>query len=161
MNLVLWHGSVSPTGLRVRTAQFSAISFDASATEILSTLHRGGCLVMPDEQTRRSPERFVRWLEDNRVSELHAPNAMVDAVCEAAAEEGLRLPTLVEIAQAGEAFVLSDRIAVVAARAAGFRTALIRRGPWGHLWADDPLVRRDAEWVIDSIHDLPGLLFSR
>ncbi|APU21291.1 HAD family hydrolase [Actinoalloteichus sp. GBA129-24] len=50
---------------------------------------------------------------------------------------------------------------VVAARAAGFRTALIRRGPWGYLWADDPLVRRDAEWVIDSIHDLPGLLFSR
>jgi amino acid adenylation domain-containing protein len=113
VNLVLWHGSVSPTGPRVRTAQFSAISFDASATEILSTLHRGGCLVVPDEQTRRSPERFVRWLEDNRVSELHAPNAMVDAVCEAATEEGLRLPDLVEIAQAGEAFVLSDRIAAL------------------------------------------------
>jgi amino acid adenylation domain-containing protein len=113
VNLVLWHGSVSQTGPRVRTAQFSAISFDASATEILSTLHRGGCLVVPDEQTRRSPERFVRWLEDNRVSELHAPNAMVDAVCEAAAAEGLRLPALVEIAQAGEAFVLSDRIAAL------------------------------------------------
>ncbi len=47
---------------------------------------------------------------------------------------------------------------VVAAKAAGFRTALIRRGPWGYLWADDPLVRRDADWVIDSLHDLPGLL---
>ncbi|MYW90738.1 amino acid adenylation domain-containing protein [Amycolatopsis rubida] len=111
VNLVLWHGSVSPAGQQVRTAQFSAISFDASATEILSTLHRGGCLVIPDEQTRRSPDRFVRWLENNRVSELHAPNAMVDAMCEAAAEKGLTLPALVEIAQAGEAFVLSDRIA--------------------------------------------------
>jgi amino acid adenylation domain-containing protein len=111
VNLVLWHGSVSPAGPQVRTAQFSAISFDASATEILSTLHRGGCLVVPDEQTRRSPEQFVHWLEDNRVSELHAPNVMVDTVCEAAAEEGLTLPALVEIAQAGEAFVLSDRIA--------------------------------------------------
>lgn len=47
---------------------------------------------------------------------------------------------------------------VVAAKAAGFRTALIRRGPWGYLWADDPLVRRDAEWVIDSLSELPGLL---
>ncbi|WP_033436551.1 HAD family hydrolase [Saccharothrix sp. NRRL B-16314] len=47
---------------------------------------------------------------------------------------------------------------VVAAKAAGLRTALIRRGPWGHLWADDPLVRRDADWVIDSLHDLPELL---
>lgn len=47
---------------------------------------------------------------------------------------------------------------VVAAKAAGFRTALIRRGPWGYLWADDPLVRRDADWVIDSLHDLPDLL---
>ena len=47
---------------------------------------------------------------------------------------------------------------VVAAKAAGLRTALIRRGPWGYLWADDPMVRRDADWVIDSLHDLPGLL---
>lgn len=50
---------------------------------------------------------------------------------------------------------------VVAAKAAGFRTALIRRGPWGYLWADDPLVRRDADWVIDSLHDLPDLLSPR
>ncbi|UJW32481.1 HAD family hydrolase [Saccharothrix sp. AJ9571] len=47
---------------------------------------------------------------------------------------------------------------VVAAKAAGFKTALIRRGPWGHLWAADPLVRRDADWIIDSLGDLPDLL---
>jgi N-acetyl-D-muramate 6-phosphate phosphatase len=50
---------------------------------------------------------------------------------------------------------------IVAAKAAGFRTALIRRGPWGYLWAEDPLVQRDADWVIDSLNDLPGLLTSR
>ncbi|MEV7971425.1 HAD hydrolase-like protein [Sphaerisporangium sp. NPDC088356] len=27
---------------------------------------------------------------------------------------------------------------ILPAKAAGLRTALIRRGPWGHLWADDP-----------------------
>ncbi|KOV83204.1 hydrolase [Nocardia sp. NRRL S-836] len=47
---------------------------------------------------------------------------------------------------------------IVPAKAAGLRTALIRRGPWGHLWADDPLVRRDADWVIDSLDELPALL---
>ncbi|MEU7474370.1 HAD family hydrolase [Lentzea sp. NPDC042327] len=47
---------------------------------------------------------------------------------------------------------------IVAAKAAGLRTALVRRGPWGHLWADDPLVRRDADWVIDSLDELPALL---
>lgn len=49
---------------------------------------------------------------------------------------------------------------VVAAKAAGLRAALVRRGPWGHLWADDPLVQRDADWVIDSLDELPALLGS-
>ncbi|MFD4636874.1 HAD family hydrolase [Lentzea sp. NPDC058436] len=49
---------------------------------------------------------------------------------------------------------------IVAAKAAGLRTALIRRGPWGYLWADDPLVKRDADWVINSLNELPALLTS-
>ncbi|MET9225605.1 HAD family hydrolase [Lentzea sp. NPDC003310] len=49
---------------------------------------------------------------------------------------------------------------VVPAKAAGLRTVLIRRGPWGHLWADDPLVQRDADWVISSLNELPSLLAS-
>lgn len=47
---------------------------------------------------------------------------------------------------------------VIPAHAAGFRTVLIRRGPWGHLWADDPVVRRTADWVIDSLTELPALV---
>ncbi|WP_439659527.1 HAD family hydrolase [Lentzea sp. HUAS TT2] len=49
---------------------------------------------------------------------------------------------------------------IVPAKAAGLRTVLIRRGPWGHLWADDPLVKRDADWVIDSLNQLPALMTS-
>ncbi|XVV02702.1 HAD family hydrolase [Actinosynnema sp. CA-248983] len=49
---------------------------------------------------------------------------------------------------------------IVPARAAGLRTALIRRGPWGFLWADDPLVRANADWVIDSLMELPGIIAS-
>lgn len=44
------------------------------------------------------------------------------------------------------------------AKAAGLRAAHIRRGPWGHLWADDPRVVKPADWRITSLAELPGLL---
>ncbi len=47
---------------------------------------------------------------------------------------------------------------VLPAHAAGLRTALVRRGPWGHLWADDPVVTRTADWVVRSLAELPELL---
>ncbi|RJL31846.1 HAD family hydrolase [Bailinhaonella thermotolerans] len=47
---------------------------------------------------------------------------------------------------------------VLAARAAGLRTALIRRGPWGYLWADDEVSARAADWRIDRLTELPDLL---
>jgi HAD superfamily hydrolase (TIGR01662 family) len=44
------------------------------------------------------------------------------------------------------------------AAAAGLRTAHLRRGPWGHLWAESPEVVETATWRIDSLADLPALL---
>jgi N-acetyl-D-muramate 6-phosphate phosphatase len=44
------------------------------------------------------------------------------------------------------------------AKAAGLRTAYIRRGPWGFLWADDPKVLKLADWRIDSLTELPALI---
>lgn len=44
------------------------------------------------------------------------------------------------------------------ARAAGLRTAHLRRGPWGHLWADDPQVQEAADWVIGSLMDLATIV---
>lgn len=49
---------------------------------------------------------------------------------------------------------------LVPAKAAGLRAAIIRRGPWGHLWADDPLVAKLADWHISSLAELPALLAS-
>jgi len=50
---------------------------------------------------------------------------------------------------------------VIPAKAAGLRAALIRRGPWGHLLADDPTTRQHADWVIGSLTELPALLAGR
>jgi N-acetyl-D-muramate 6-phosphate phosphatase len=44
------------------------------------------------------------------------------------------------------------------ARAAGLRTAHIRRGPWGYLWAADPKVAKLADWRIDLLTELPDLI---
>lgn len=44
------------------------------------------------------------------------------------------------------------------AAAAGLRTAHLRRGPWGHLWADSPEVLDHADWQITALSDLPPLL---
>jgi HAD superfamily hydrolase (TIGR01662 family) len=49
---------------------------------------------------------------------------------------------------------------VLPAKAAGLRAVLIRRGPWGYLWADDPRVTANADWVINSLDELPNLLLA-
>jgi len=46
---------------------------------------------------------------------------------------------------------------VVPAKAAGLRTAHLRRGPWGYLYADGPDAAR-ADWRVNSLTDLPALL---
>ena len=46
----------------------------------------------------------------------------------------------------------------IPAKRAGLRTAHIRRGPWGPLWADDPATIASADWRIDSLLDLVPLL---
>jgi N-acetyl-D-muramate 6-phosphate phosphatase len=50
---------------------------------------------------------------------------------------------------------------LVPAKSAGMRVAFIRRGPWGHLWADDPRVVKLADWRITSLAELPELLVPR
>ncbi|MEU2434355.1 HAD family hydrolase [Streptomyces sp. NPDC007861] len=44
------------------------------------------------------------------------------------------------------------------ARRAGLRTAHLRRGPWGFLWADDPEVLTAADWSIDSLTELVDIV---
>lgn len=67
---------------------------------------------------------------------------------------------VVEMAEAppGDVLYVGDHPAndVGPAAAAGLRTAHLRRGPWGHLWADTPAAAA-ADWRIDSLHELLAL----
>jgi FMN phosphatase YigB (HAD superfamily) len=68
----------------------------------------------------------------------------------------------VEAGQAapGETLYVGDHPAndTLPAAAAGLRTAHLRRGPWGHLWADDPEVVATADWRIGSLDELSALV---
>ncbi|GAA2951797.1 HAD family hydrolase [Kitasatospora cinereorecta] len=44
------------------------------------------------------------------------------------------------------------------AKSSGLRAAHIRRGAYGHWWADHPDVTETADWSIDALTDLPALL---
>ncbi|MFI6644525.1 HAD family hydrolase [Streptomyces sp. NPDC050504] len=47
---------------------------------------------------------------------------------------------------------------VFPAKAAGLRAAHLHRGPWGHLWADNPEVIAAADWRISSLTELTDLI---
>ncbi|MDQ0791929.1 HAD family hydrolase [Streptomyces sp. B1I3] len=63
-------------------------------------------------------------------------------------------------AMASETLYVGDHPAndIFPARRAGLRTAHIRRGPWGHWWADTPDVRAAADWSINSLTELINLV---
>ncbi|MET8289819.1 HAD family hydrolase [Streptomyces sp. NPDC005132] len=69
---------------------------------------------------------------------------------------------VLEVAQAAphETVYVGDHPAndLLPAKAAGLRAAHIRRGPWGHLWADDPDVVAAADWRIDSLTQLTSII---
>ncbi|MHB9857520.1 amino acid adenylation domain-containing protein [Streptomyces sp. YIM S03343] len=110
VNLLAWHERTRPEGVGVVTANFTSISFDVAAQELFTTLWSGRTLAVPRDEVRRHPGDFARWLDQHRVNELFAPNLMVEALAGAAAELGLSLPELRDVAQAGEALTLHDRV---------------------------------------------------
>jgi FMN hydrolase / 5-amino-6-(5-phospho-D-ribitylamino)uracil phosphatase len=65
---------------------------------------------------------------------------------------------VIEAAQAepGQILYVGDHPAsdLHPAKAAGLQTAHLRRGPWGHLWADDPDVIKAADRRINSLTQL-------
>ncbi|MFJ5519193.1 amino acid adenylation domain-containing protein, partial [Streptomyces griseoluteus] len=110
VNLLVWHAGVMPAGGGVRTGQFAALSFDAAAQELFSALWQGKTLVVPGDEVRRHPVELVRWFEAHGVGELFAPMPMVEAVAEAAGELGVVVPALCDVAQAGEALAVHERV---------------------------------------------------
>lgn len=63
-------------------------------------------------------------------------------------------------ASAAETLYVGDHPAndIAPARAAGLRTAHLRRGPWGHWWADEIQATGAADYSIRSLHELVDIV---
>ncbi|MFJ1646414.1 amino acid adenylation domain-containing protein [Streptomyces sp. NPDC088258] len=109
-NLMAWHLDELPGAPGRVTVQFTSVSFDISVQEVLSTLFSGATLAIVPEDVRSSPRDFAPWLEEHGVTDLFAPNVVIELICQAALEQGRTLPALTRVAQAGEALVLSETL---------------------------------------------------
>jgi amino acid adenylation domain-containing protein len=147
VNLLTWTMNEFPTQ---RMAQFSSLSFDTSAMEVLAATVDGGCLVVPPENVRRDAEEYVRWLAEHEVNEMLVPNLVVEALCDAVHTMGARLPALRRIAQGGEALVLSPQVRELFGGQAGGgheRRLINHYGPTEtHLAIAHPLPAAVDEW---------------
>ncbi|WP_216206426.1 amino acid adenylation domain-containing protein [Amycolatopsis aidingensis] len=146
LNLLSWHESAVGGEAGTRVAQFTAVGFDVSVQEILSTLTSGKTLVILDAETRRDPTAFAHWLRRNRIGELYAPNLVLQAVAEAAVEQGLDLPDLRVVAQAGEALTLDKDVRALFAGDVP-RRLFNHYGPSEtHVVTGYPMPERQREW---------------
>ncbi len=104
LNLVCWYHTFLPGGTGVRTAQFAAVGFDMSVAEMLATLTAGKTLTVMSEQARLDPAVLVRWLREFAVTELYAPNLVLEFLVEAAAADpgGSGITALADFSQGGE-----------------------------------------------------------
>lgn len=57
--------------------QFAALGFDVSIFDIFSCLTSGGCLIIPNENTRKSPELLTKLLIEENVTVAELPPALL------------------------------------------------------------------------------------
>ncbi|WP_078535445.1 amino acid adenylation domain-containing protein [Streptomyces pristinaespiralis] len=145
-NLLTWHARRFPGGTGVRTAQFTAIGFDFSVQEILSPLVMGKTLAVPSEEVRHSAELLAGWLETQQINELFAPNLVIEALAEAAAEAGRTLPDLTDILQGGEALAPTERVRAFTAAVPGRRLHNVYGPAETHAVTTHTLAADPAHW---------------
>ncbi|MFF5565531.1 amino acid adenylation domain-containing protein [Streptomyces sp. NPDC012623] len=110
LNMMEWHFTALPSGPGRVTAQFTDLGFGTSIQEMLFTLLSGAALAIVPEETRLSPEHFVTWLDERRVSHLFAPNVVIELTARTSLAAGRPLPALTHLVQVGEALTLSDSL---------------------------------------------------
>ncbi|HEY7144918.1 MAG TPA: amino acid adenylation domain-containing protein, partial [Streptosporangiaceae bacterium] len=107
VNMVAWHTPAFPPARNRVTAQFTTISFDVAVQETLTALLHGKTLAVLPGEYQRSPAELVRWLRQHEVSELFAPNLVIEMMSQAALQDNISLPDLHDVIQAGEPLVVS------------------------------------------------------
>ncbi|MEW7010044.1 AMP-binding protein, partial [Lentilitoribacter sp. EG35] len=108
INLLSWQSDA--TCGKKKIGQLTAISFDVSFQEILSTILAGSVLVIPKGHIQRSPLDVVPWLNKHKIDGLFGTSLLINAIAETAHELDSEIGCIVEITQAGEVLKTSDAL---------------------------------------------------
>jgi len=100
LNLIRWQ--VERSAEKPRTLQFSALSFDVSFQEMLSTWGAGGELVLIAEELRLEARALLEKMDSSGVQRLFLPFVALQNLAEEADREGLAPRALKEVITAGE-----------------------------------------------------------
>lgn len=94
MNLVAWHQRTYEISPEDRATMLAGPAFDAAVWELWPYLCAGSCIFVPDDDTRGTPSKLLKYFSDNGVSIAFAPTPMAEALLTTAIPSDLRLRTL-------------------------------------------------------------------
>lgn len=94
----------------VTTVQFTPMCFDVSFQEVFSTLCAGGCLALVADETRRDPERLLRFLQSRGIERIFLPYVALQQLAKAAQSIGDWPRTLRHVITAGERLLVTEAI---------------------------------------------------
>lgn len=80
VNLAAWHCGAYSLTPADRGTLLASPSFDASVWELWPYLVSGGSVHVPDEETRMSPARLSRWLEQKQITVSFVPTPLAQAM---------------------------------------------------------------------------------
>lgn len=95
LSRVNWMRQFYALGPEDRVTMLASPGFDAAVLEVWPTLSAGGCVMVPDDETRLSPDALKRWIADTRVTMAFLPTPMAEATFEGPWPSGLALRALV------------------------------------------------------------------
>jgi amino acid adenylation domain-containing protein len=81
-NLIRWQDATSPD-LPACVLQYSPISFDVSAQEIIATLTRGAKLVLVEESSRKDGLAMLDYIDQRKIDLLHVPYVVLSNLAQA------------------------------------------------------------------------------
>jgi amino acid adenylation domain-containing protein len=107
-NLIAWQ--LTRSAPRLKTWQYSAISFDVSFQETFSTWAEGGHLVIVPESTRRDAEALLDFIRRQGIERIFLPFVALQLLAETAVAGGRSQTSLREMFTAGEQLRMTPAI---------------------------------------------------
>ncbi|MDE3066695.1 MAG: amino acid adenylation domain-containing protein [Verrucomicrobiota bacterium] len=80
VNLIMWHQRTYRVTPADRAAQTATPAFDASVWELWPYLTCGASIHIPDEETRVSAGKLLRWLTETRITLAFVPTPIAEAL---------------------------------------------------------------------------------